>query len=263
MGTMATNSWMKTIHGSCCDGAALKRIVQTEMTTASVLRIMESAPRGDPLAHWADVGGCLGPAVNLGGYGAPGDWMDGGFEPNGRAVARPGDVIQPLHNESASVAALAESTALLYVARQGQGGGQSLFIDAGAVVDCVRRYDPLLHDRLFETPIAFGRSDGDAVVSPILRLQDGRLKIAWNDFRILPDQGEAVEETRRAFRLFLLDMTLSGDVAACKLQTGDAVFFRTDEVLQGRAAYAIRGAEESITWKAYFRPAEARAARAA
>jgi hypothetical protein len=121
----------------------------------------------------------------------------------------------------------------------------------------------MLYDRLFDTPIAFGRSGGHILVSPILRQHDDRLKIAWNDFRILPGQGEAVEDTRRAFRLFLLDMTLSGDVAAVKLQTGDAVFFRADEVLHGRAAYAVRGSGESTMWKAYFHAEEIQAVRAA
>lgn len=258
-----TNGWLKIIHGSSCDAPALERIVRKELATASVLRIMEAPPRGDALDYWGSVARTLGPSVKLDDYGADGPWMDGGFEPNGRAVARGGDVTQPLHNDSASVAELADAMGLFYVERQGQGGGQSLFVDVGTIADCARRYDPMLHDRLFDTPIAFGRPGSRTLVSPILRQQDDRLKIAWNDFRILPGQGEAVEETRRAFRLFLLDMTLSGDVAALRLQTGDALFFRADEVLHGRAAYAVRGSGESALRKAYFQAGDVQGVRAA
>ncbi|MFN3523343.1 MAG: TauD/TfdA family dioxygenase [Phenylobacterium sp.] len=89
-------------------------------------------------------------------------------------------------------------------------------------------------------------------VSPILYRKAGRSKINWNWFRVLPDQGEAVARLREDFREFLEKMIEDGATAAFRLQPGDALFFRDDEVLHGRKAYAAQHSGDRLLWKTYF-----------
>lgn len=248
---MGQHAWLKIIHGTCADAMGLERIVMRELRGASVVRIVGAAPAADPLEAWSGIAGRLGAPADLSAYGAPGGWMDRGFEPNGRQSGRPGELAQPLHNDAASVAELSGAVGVFYVARQASGGGQALFIDAGAVAEAARRHAPELYEQLFSVPVRFGRAGGPEQVRPVLRREGGRLTIAWNEHRILDGQADAVEPMRRALRLMLLDMTLSGEVSAQRLETGDAVFFHADEVLHGRAAYAVRGGDEGLVWKRY------------
>jgi hypothetical protein len=256
-------SWIKVVHGACCDAERLQQIVLAELGRTSVLRILGGAPRGDARTYWSRVGGCLGPSADLSGYGAETDWVEGGFEPNGRAASRGGDAAQPLHNDEASAPDLSGAVALLLVERQGAGAGPMLLADAGLVADCARRRDPGLYDQLFSVAIRFGGASGEQRVTPILRREGDRLKIAWNEYRVLPEQSEAAHQLRGRFRLFLQDMVLSGDAAAVPLQTGDALFFRADEVLHGRELAGVRQVVTPVLAKTYFARTSAAATRAA
>ena len=88
---------------------------------------------------------------------------------------------------------------------------------------------------------------------PILREVEGRLKINWNWFRVLPDQGNQIAALREDFRLFLEGMEqASPAVASFRLNAGEAVFFRDDEVLHGRRGYAAKVSGDRLLWKTYF-----------
>jgi alpha-ketoglutarate-dependent taurine dioxygenase len=77
--------------------------------------------------------------------------------------------------------------------------------------------------------------------------------VNWNWFRVLPDQGEAVEALREAFREVLERLVDEGVATAFRLEAGDAVFFRDDQVLHGRKAYAAEASGDRLLWKTYFK----------
>jgi hypothetical protein len=113
---------------------------------------------------------------------------------------------------------------------------------------------PGLYAALTSLPVQFGKAGAPGRTTTILSRRDGRLKINWNYFRVLPDQGAAADRLREDFRLFLEDMVEAGAVESFRLDEGDAVFFRDEEVLHGRRDFAAEQSGDRLLWKTYFMP---------
>jgi hypothetical protein len=122
------------------------------------------------------------------------------------------------------------------------------------VADRARATAPRLYELLTSLPVQFGKAGVFGRTTPILSRRDGRLKINWNYFRVLPGQGEAVDRLREDFRLFLEEMVEAGAVECFRLDEGDAVFFRDEEVLHGRRDFAAEQSGDRLLWKTYFTP---------
>ncbi|THD59741.1 TauD/TfdA family dioxygenase [Phenylobacterium sp.] len=181
--------------------------------------------------------------------------MDVRFEPDRPDTYRHHKVGQPLHSDGAYVArAHFCEIALFYLERQARTGGESLFVDVPAVGARARRLAPALYEALTTLPVRFGKAAGSGHTSTILFEQDGRLKINWNYFRVLPGQGAAVDALREDFRQFLERMIEDRAVESFRLDEGDAVFFRDDQVLHGRRDFAAEQSGDRLLWKTYFSP---------
>jgi hypothetical protein len=184
---------------------------------------------------------------------AGGRWMDVRFEPDRPDTYRHHNVGQPLHSDNAyHPPELAARLALFYLERQAEAGGESLFVDADTVEAYVQAHAPELHADLFALPVRFGKAGCAMRVETVLSRQSGRLKINWNYFRVLPGQGEAVDRLRDAFAALLQRLVQDGAAQSFRLDAGDAVFFRDDEVLHGRKAYAAVNSGDRLLWKTYF-----------
>ena len=252
---------MKTIEAPGLDASALRGLVRDEMAAVQVLRLRSTNPAGDPLAFWRSVGEVLGASCDVVEDSVtglflvvPGAWMDVRFEPDRPDTYRHHKVGQPLHSDGAySPPEYADQIALFYLARQARTGGESLFVDAATVAARAQAPDPALHAALTTLPVQFGKV-GAGRTTTILATVDGRMKINWNYFRVLPGQGEAVDGLREAFRAFLEQMIEDGDVTCFRLDEGDAVFFRDDEVLHGRRDFQAEQSGDRLLWKTYFLP---------
>ncbi|WP_374571544.1 TauD/TfdA family dioxygenase [Phenylobacterium sp.] len=258
-----TGSWLKVLDGSALAEDAVEDVIRKGMAEAKVLRIVGMKPKGDPLAFWGEKGKVTGaPAVVLessDGAIIPADagWMDVRFEPDRPDTYRHANVGQPMHTDGA-YSDDGQDIGLFFLERQAESGGESLMIDAETIAERLSKTDPDLLERLFSTTVRFGKGEAGRI-APILVRQGERLKIHWNWFRVLPGQGEAVDKLREDFRAALEDMVEDGTVAAFRLQPGDAVFFRDDEVLHGRKAYAAKVSGDRLLWKTYFVSDPARA----
>jgi alpha-ketoglutarate-dependent taurine dioxygenase len=259
---MAGGSWLKVLDVAGMDAEGLRALVGAEMPGAGALRLRNARPKGDALAFWRSVGEALGGGVDLVEDSvtgkprlAPGAWMDVRFEPDRADTYRHHKVGQPLHTDGAySPWEYHLEFGLFYLARQARSGGESLFIDAGAVAERVARLAPGLHEALTGLPVQFGKHGVPGRTSTILYARDGRQKVNWNYFRVLPGQGEAVDRLREDFRAFLEAMVDDGAVASFRLEEGDAVFFRDAEVLHGRRDFAAEKSGDRLLWKTYFTP---------
>lgn len=262
-----THAWFETVEGEGLSEAALHAVVRERMGPLCVLHLRGVRPAGPALAFWRRAGEVLGRNADVleSSDGLPipsnGGWMDVRFEPDRLDTYRHANVGQPLHADRA-YSGEPQDIGLFYLAKQAQSGGHSLFIDATTVAREAARDGDLLH-RLTTIPVGHGKGAMGRCL-PILSEHAGRMKINWNWFRVLPGQGEAVDALREDFRLFLERMVETGVAKRIRLETGDAVFFRDDEVLHGRAAFAAQASGDRLLWKTYFVTPEAEAlARAA
>jgi alpha-ketoglutarate-dependent taurine dioxygenase len=259
---MVGETWLKVIDAARLDASALRALVRAEMADTCVLRLRNARPVGDPLAFWRGVGEAVGIASDVIEDSVtgkpkivPGAWMDVRFEPDRPDTYRHHKVGQPLHSDGAySPPALAQEIALFYLERQARSGGESLFVNAAAVAERASARAPGLYEALTRLPVHFGKAGAPGRTTTILSTRGGRLKINWNYFRVLPDQGEAVGRLREDFRLFLEEMVEEGAVASFRLDEGDAVFFRDEEVLHGRRDFAAEHSGDRLLWKTYFIP---------
>jgi hypothetical protein len=111
---------------------------------------------------------------------------------------------------------------------------------------------PGLYAALTSLPVRFGKAGQRGRTTTVLSRRDGRLKINWNYFRVLPGQGGAVDRLREDFRLLLEQMIEDGAVESFRLEAGDTVFFRDEEVLHGRRDFAAEHSGDRLLWKTYF-----------
>ena len=266
---MARNLWLKVSEVADMGAEALRDLVCAEMADACVLRLRKANPTVDPLAFWRAVGEGLGIGTDIVEDSvtgmpkiAPGAWMDVRFEPDRADTYRHHKVGQPLHTDGAYAPwEYLQEFGLFYLARQARSGGESLFVAAAAVAERARTQAPQLYEALTTLPVHFGKAGQPGRTTTILFVRNGRLRINWNYFRVLPGQGEAVGRLREDFRLFLEQMVDDGAVESFRLDEGDAVFFRDAEVLHGRRDFAAEQSGDRLLWKTYFTPqAEAKAA---
>ena len=259
---MADKSWLKVMDAAALNAEALRFLVRAEMADTCVLRLRNAKPNGDPLAFWRGVGEAVGPVSDVIEDSAtgqlkivPGVWEDVRFEPDRADTYRHHKVGQPLHSDGAYVpAAYAQEIALFYLERQARSGGESLFVDAATVADRARAKSPQLYAALTTVPVHFGKAGAPGRTTTVLSIRNGRLKVNWNYFRVLPDQGPAVDRLREEFHLFLEQMIDDGAVECFRLDEGDAVFFRDEEVLHGRRDFAAEQSGDRLLWKTYFIP---------
>lgn len=266
-------SWLTTFKAGGLEPQNVIDQVADQFAAAKVLRVCGAKTDCDPLAYWREAGETLGASASVledsvtgeqiaAGHSPMAGWMDVRFEPDRMDTYRHANVGQPLHSDGAYSGA-AHDIGLFYLQRQASQGGESLFVDAADIAARAASLDPDLRRRLFETPVRHGKGAASSIM-PILREVEGRLKINWNWFRVLEDQGDAVAALREDFRLFLEDMVERDEaVAAFRLNAGDAVFFRDDEVLHGRRSYAAQVSGDRLLWKTYFVSPAAQAVAAA
>ena len=252
------SGWISTLDAAAMDPAQLRGAVRTEMARAKVLRIVGAQPGSAPLDFWQAVGDVLGrraerleDSVSGEQTAADGGWMDVRFEPDRLDTYRHANVGQPLHTDGAYSSA-GQDIGLFFLERQAEAGGESLFLDAETIVERLGAEDPELLARLMSTPVAFGKGSTAGTTSTILYRKAGRRKVNWNWFRVLPGQGEAIERLREDFRLLLERLVDEHVATATRLQSGDAVFFRDDEVLHGRQGYTAKVSGDRLLWKTYF-----------
>ena len=251
--------WMKTCDASALSEAEVAALIGVQMQTAKTLRI-RGVQAADPLAFWRRMGETLGPSANIIEdsvtgelQSADGRWMDVRFEPDRSDTYRHHNVGQPLHSDNAyHPAELAARLALFFLERQAEAGGESLFVDAETIDAYAQAHAPELRDALFDLPIRFGKAGGATRIEPVLSRRFGRLKVNWNYFRVLPGQGAAVDDLRATFAGLLQRLVQDGAAQSFRLEAGDAVFFRDDEVLHGRKAYAAVNSGDRLLWKTYF-----------
>jgi alpha-ketoglutarate-dependent taurine dioxygenase len=251
--------WFATHDGARDTAAQLIEIVRDKMSRHHVLWLRSVVTSGDPMDYWLRVGSALGSPVTITEDGDTGEqkysegvWSDIRFRPNRPDSFRYHNVGQPLHTDGAYLPeAETGELILFYMAKQAQVGGDSQFIDAETLAAHAEAEAPALLKALMTIPVRFGKR-GPERVTPILKYQGCHLKINWNYYRVLPDQGEIVARLREEFQRFLKYLVDSRRVVEFTMRDGDVVLFRDQDVLHGRRTYAARDSGDRLLWKSYY-----------
>jgi alpha-ketoglutarate-dependent taurine dioxygenase len=256
VGMPTGQGWFAT-HDGAADAVRLTEVVRDKMSRYHVLHLRNVVPSGDPLGYWLRVGGTLGSPLKISEDGDTGErkhdeslWSDVRFTPNRPDTYRYHNVGQPLHTDGAYLPD-AGDIVLFYMAKQAPAGGESLFIDAATLAAHAEAEAPALLKALTTIPIRFGKQGSERVV-PVLQYQGDRLKVNWNYYRVLPDQGAVIARLREEFQDFLDHLVNSGRVLEFTMCDGDVVLFRDRDVLHGRRAYAAQDSGDRLLWKSYY-----------
>jgi alpha-ketoglutarate-dependent taurine dioxygenase len=249
--------WFATYDGAADTAAQLIDIVRDKMSRHSVLRLRNVVPPRDPLDYLLRVGSALGSPSKMTEDGDTGEqkpnegmWSDVRFEPSRPDTYRYHNVGQPLHTDGAYLPG-AGDIVLFYMAKQARGGGESLFVNAETLAAYAEAEAPTLFKALMTIPIRFGKQGAERVV-PVLQHEGDRLKVNWNYYRVLPDQGETIARLREEFQDFLSHLVDSRRVLEFTMRDGDVVLFRDRDVLHGRRAYAAQDSGDRLLWKSYY-----------
>ena len=175
-------------------------------------------------------------------------WMEIRYDSNYPDAYRHSANAQPLHTDGSYVSGFPNASFMCCVANASQGG-ETVFLDSELLVKILQEEDPNLLSNLQEITIPHARS-GDRRNLPVLRHEQGSWRVNWNYYCVDPDIDASVLKLRETFQQFLLNSPgVRKGLVPIKLQPGDAVVWKDEELLHGRNAFTAHTASERFLWK--------------
>lgn len=175
-------------------------------------------------------------------------WMEVRYDPNHPDAYRHSPNAQPLHTDGSYIPNFPNATLMCCVASAGEGG-ETTFIDAKDVIDCLAAADPALLERLTTQPIRHARS-GDERTEYIIDTRSNPPLVNWNYYCLAKDLDEDDRAAGEAFFAFLqTDPGIKAKTKAVKLMPGDAVTWKDREILHGRNGFVANQVSERFLWK--------------
>jgi hypothetical protein len=132
--------------------------------------------------------------------------------------------------------------------RNAAHGGETVFLDSVDLVRILKDEAPDLLASVKSTKVTHARS-GDTRVLPIIRDDNGVTKVNWNYYCVADDRAEILALREEFFRFIQCSPGVKAKLVGVKLNTGDAVVWRDDEVLHGRNAFSASKASDRFLWK--------------
>tara|TARA_R110001592_G_scaffold242912_1_gene503587 strand:+ start:1045 stop:1824 length:780 start_codon:yes stop_codon:yes gene_type:complete len=178
-------------------------------------------------------------------------WMEIRFDPSIQNAYRHSSQAQPLHTDGSYIPGFPNSSLLCCVTNAAEGG-ETVFIDSKDLVDTLIKEKPDLYSKLVNKPIPHARS-GDRRDDFVLKKNEGNWYVNWNYYCVSPELDDERRTTVEEFHEFL---NFSPSVKHClvpiKLEPGEAVMWKDNEVLHGRNDFKASSAGERFIWKCAF-----------
>lgn len=158
----------------------------------------------------------------------------------GDRVAAGADQLLPVHADGFAYGDQHPDGLFLLCAHQGTSGGESIALDAYAVLDALAVQDPGLHRFLHEVPIDLTEPDMRPTISPmVLTLPSGRRAVRRSLFmRADPASEQPDRDTELILRWRSLCRELSDRLPRFTLESGEALCIDNYRVLHGRAPFS-------------------------
>jgi alpha-ketoglutarate-dependent taurine dioxygenase len=175
-------------------------------------------------------------------------WFEVRYDPAFPDAYRHSLNAQPLHTDGSYIPTFPNATLMCCVANADEGG-ETIFIKAEDLVAALRAEQPTLLELLETVPMPHSRS-GDHRVHPVIRHEQGELRLNWNYYCVATDCPQAVLDLRERFFAFLRDSPgVARALTAVKLMPGDGVVWKDERVLHGRNAFRANAVSERFLWK--------------
>jgi alpha-ketoglutarate-dependent taurine dioxygenase len=175
-------------------------------------------------------------------------WFEVRFDPNVANAYRHSANAQPLHTDGSYIPTFPNAT-LMCCVRNAAEGGETTFIAAQALVDALHEEDPALLRALETLPVRHERS-GDHREHPVIRRENGVLRLNWNYYCVSPHCSPEVLAMRERFFQFLQSSpAISRALMPVKLEAGEAVAWQDELLLHGRNAFRATQQSERFLWK--------------
>jgi alpha-ketoglutarate-dependent taurine dioxygenase len=175
-------------------------------------------------------------------------WTEVRFDPTLPLGYRHSNNAQPLHTDGSYVSAYPNGS-LMCCVRNKSVGGETIFIDASDLVQVLQEEAPDLLAALKSVLVTHARS-GDSRTLLVIRPDNDRIRLNWNYYCVAEDSSNEVQALRERFFQFLGSSPgVRRALVSLRLDTGDAVIWKDDEVLHGRNAFTASIASERFLWK--------------
>jgi alpha-ketoglutarate-dependent taurine dioxygenase len=175
-------------------------------------------------------------------------WMEVRYDPRFPDAYRHSPNAQPLHTDGSYIPTFPNATLLCCVSNA-EDGGETIFLDTPDLVKALQVERPDLFEKLVNVSVLHERS-GDAKDSPILYQKESRWWVNYNYHCVSDKVSEDVRLMIEDFHQFLQTSSMvQKAIQPVKLQPGDAVTWKDNEVLHGRFAFAPKMVSERFIWK--------------
>ena len=127
--------------------------------------------------------------------------------------------------------------------------GETIFIDAKKVADILKDTNLDLFNKINNLEIIHERS-GDLKKGPILSENSNNIwNINWNYYCVSKNLTKHENETKEQFQNFLLENSkIKENLLQIKMNKGDAIIWKDNEVLHGRNSFIAKNSDRFI-WK--------------
>ncbi len=175
-------------------------------------------------------------------------WMEVRYDPAFPDAYRHSPNAQPLHTDGSYIPSFPNATLMCCVANAAEGG-ETVFLTAEALVAALRREEPELLHALETVTMPHARS-GDRRALPVIRREDGVLRLNWNYYCVAGDCGERAARLREQLFAYLqTSEAVRAAIVPVKLAPGDGVVWWDDRLLHGRNAFVASSIGERFLWK--------------
>jgi alpha-ketoglutarate-dependent taurine dioxygenase len=175
-------------------------------------------------------------------------WMEVRYVPGVDDAYRHSSNAQPLHTDGSYIPSFPNATLMCCVRNAGEGG-ETTFIDGRELVSALQTEDRALLSLLQTVPMPHERS-GDRRIHPVIRYENGELRLNWNYYCVSPEApSEALKLREQFFNFLKSSPSVARATVPVKLASGDAVTWKDEAVLHGRNAFKANVASERFLWK--------------
>ncbi|MEZ4233143.1 MAG: TauD/TfdA family dioxygenase [Polyangiaceae bacterium] len=176
-------------------------------------------------------------------------WTEVRFDPAIPDAYRHTMSAQPLHTDGSYIETYPNATLMCCINNSAEGG-ETVFITARQLIGALSSKPIPNCSNVLEHPVPHARS-GDTRTFPVIRDDAGTLKLNWNYYCVAEDRSADVSDLREQLFQVLRESEVVLDAReSVRLNTGDAVVWKDDEVLHGRNSFVAKQAGDRFLWKA-------------